>query len=240
MSRGKTGEPDDFEIPKYIQSDERYIKVRETFAHAKERKKRFDILSVDVEESLRRERKGPRRALPRVEREIHNAERDWKASKQKLDDFKLRSKIRRAEIARAEEEFRHSLHKDVDLENPVELDAAKLESARKKFEEKVQQITKDIGLLEQEIPSLIQQELSQRGRLEQLRIERESIRSGFRDMPIEKDPRMISFLKERKRIDKEYDDSRGEMEKTISKVKAERKKKQQSRTDKSPMKKGGK
>ncbi|MCK4567537.1 MAG: hypothetical protein KAU48_09535 [Candidatus Thorarchaeota archaeon] len=223
-----------------VESDERVVRVREKFSHAEARKKMFDQLSVDIETKLKRERKGPRPVLSRVERQIHHAERVWKRSQLKLEDLKLQSKIHRAEIARAEEEFRHLIHKDVDLENPVEMNTARVESAKRKLETKVKRITTNIAKLEKKIPRLIQEELTQRGRLEHLKIERESIKSGFRDLPIAKDPRMTSFHKERRRIEKDYDDSKVERDHTISKVRGERKRKQGRKADQSKGKRGKK
>ncbi len=234
-SRKKPGQPSK---PDDVESDERVIRVRERFSRAEARMKMFDRLSVDIESKLKEERKGPRPVLSNIEREIHRVERDWNASQRKLEDLKMQSRIRKVEIAKAEEEFRQQIHKDVDLEHPAELDPAQLESAKKMLEEKVKRITEAIGKYEQEIPVLIQEELAQRGRLEHLRIERESIKSGFRDLPIEKDPRMTSFLKEQRKQKKEYKDLKVEMEATISKVKGERGQQPKRPTDRSPRGKG--
>lgn len=225
--------------PAYVESDERVIRGREKFSRAEARKTMFDQFSIDFEAKLKRERKGPRPVLSRVERQVHHVERDWKASQWKLEDLKLQSKIHRAEIARAEEEFRHSIHKDVDLENPVELDSVRIESARKKLEAKVKRITQEISKLEKKIPALIQEELTQRGHFEQLKIQRESIKSGFRDLPIEQDPRMTSFRKGRHKIEKEYDGSKVDLDDIIVKVKKERKMKQSRGSDKKSGRKRG-
>jgi chromosome segregation ATPase len=227
-----------------VESDERFIRVQERFSRAEERKQMFGKLSTDTETRLRKERIGPRPVLRMVEREIHQSENDWSASQRKLEDLKLQSKIRRAEIARAEEEFRYTIHKDVDLENPVELDTRRVEAAKKKLEAKVKHIIKEIGDLEKKIPDLIQEELNQRGRLEQFKIQRESIRSGFRDIPFEKDPRMTSLHKERRRIEKEFDDVKIERDDVAKKVRRAEKRKQGSLADKPPRtkrsaKKGG-
>jgi chromosome segregation ATPase len=213
-----------------VESDERVVKGRERFSRAEARKKMFDKLSVDMDKQLKKERKGPRRMLSKVEREIHHVERDWKTSQRKLEDLKMQSRLHRADIAKAQEEFSHLIHRDVDLEKPVELDTAKVESAKKKLERRVKRATRAIARLEKKIPKLIQEELVQRGRLEQVRIERESIKSGFRDLPIEEDPRMTSFLEKKRRIAKDYDDSKVELDDVIVKVRKERKK-QRRKTD---------
>ncbi|MFW9837907.1 MAG: hypothetical protein ACFFE7_10325 [Candidatus Thorarchaeota archaeon] len=220
-----------------VDSDERVIKVKERVSRAEARKKMFDKLSIDFEKKLKGEKKGPRPVLSKVERELHSVERDWKASQRKLEDLKMQSRMHRADIAKAEEEFRHLIHKDVDLEKPVELDTAKIESAKKKLERRVKRATREIAKLEKKIPGLIQEELVQRGRLEQVRIERESIKSGFRDLPIEKDPRMTSFRSQHHRINKEYDDSKVELDDIRVKVRKELKRKQSRKATKSSKKK---
>jgi chromosome segregation ATPase len=223
-----------------VESDERVIRVREKFSHAEARERMFAKLSTDMETRLKNERKGPRPVLSKMERDIRQVERDWNASQRRLEDLKMQSRIHRADIAKAEDEFRHLIHKEVDLENPVELNAVKVESAKKKLEQRVQRATKAIAKLEKKIPGLIQDELTQRGRLEQIKIERESIKSGFRDLPIEEDPRMTSFHKERHKIKKEYDDSKVELDDIRVKVTKERKRKQSHPADRRSGKKGGK
>jgi len=222
-----------------VESDERVIRVREKFSRAEARERMFAKLSTDMETRLKDERIGPRPVLSKVEREIHHVERDWNASQRRLEDLKMQSRIHRADIAKAEEEFRHLIHKDVDLEHPVELNAAKVESAKKKFERRVKHATTAIAKLEKKIPGLIQEELNQRGRLEEMKFQRESIKSGFRDLPIEEDPRMTSFHKERHKIKKEYDDSKVELDDIRVKVTKERKRKQSRKAATSPKKKEG-
>ncbi|MFW9888627.1 MAG: hypothetical protein ACFFER_10615 [Candidatus Thorarchaeota archaeon] len=217
-----------------VASDERVIRVHERFSRAEERKKMYEKLSKDMETRLKKERDGPRPVMSKVQRDIHHAEIEWRATQGNLDDLKLQCNIRRAEIARAQDEFRHLIHKDVDLEKPVELDKTRMESAKKKLEAKVKRITKEIAGLEKQIPSLIQGELIQRGRLENLKIQRESIKSGFRDLPIEKDPRMTSFHRERFNIDKEYDDIKQERDDIVRKVRTEKKRAQKRQPSKSP------
>jgi len=226
---------DDFDD---VASDERFIRVQERFSRAEARKKMIDELSIDIERKLKKERKGPRPVLSKVERDMHQAEMDWKASQRNLEDLKLQSKIHKADIERAKEEFLHLIHKDVDFEHPAKLDPVKVEAAKKQLARRVKHATTEIGKLEKKIPGLIQEELKHRGRLEQARGDREAIRSGFRDLPIEKDPRMTSFLREKHRTEKEYDDTKTELNDVVVKVRKERKQKQSRKAGKSS-KKGG-
>ena len=186
-----------------VASDERFIGVHERFSRADERKKMYDRLSKDVEKRLKKERAGPPPVKSNVDREIHHAKRDWKASQSNLEDLKMQSKIHKAEIERAKEEFLHLIHKDVDLKNPAKLDAAKVEKAKKKLERRVRKATLAISKLEKKIPRSIKKELEYLGRLEQLKGDREAIRLGLRNLPIDEDPRMTSFLRERDRVEKE-------------------------------------
>jgi chromosome segregation ATPase len=193
-----------------------------------------------MEKKLKKERKGPRPVLSEVERDIHKVEMDWKASQRNLEDLKLQSKIHKADIERAKEEFLHTIHRDVDLEHPTKLDTTKVESAKKKLESRVKHATTEISKLEKKIPGLIQEELKHRGRLEQLRGNREAIRSGFHGLPIEKDPRMTNFLREKHRIEKEYDDTKIELNDVVVKVRKEQKRKQGPQTGKNSKKRGTK
>jgi hypothetical protein len=230
-------EMDDFSD---VASDERVIRVHERFSRAEERKKMFDKLSIDMETKLKNERKGPRPLRSKVDREIHQSEMDWKTSQWKLANLKMQSKIHKAEIEKAKEEFLHSIHKDVDLEHPKKLNAAKVESAKKKLERRVKGATKEIAKLEKRIPGLIQEELEQRGRLDQLRVDRESIRLGYRDLPVEKDPRMISFLREKHRVEQEYEDTKTKLNDVAVKVRTEQKRKQSRQAGKRSKKRGTK
>ena len=211
-----------------VESDERFIRVQERYSRAEARKKMFDQLSMDMEKELKLERKDPRPVLSKVERRIHHKEQDWRAAQRKLEDLKLQSKIRKSEIKKAQQEFLHLIHKDVDLENPVALNPTRVESAKKKLVAKIQHVTKEVAKLEKEIPGLIQEELDQRGRFEKLRIQKESIRSGFRNLPLEKDPRMTSFHRERHKLQKEYNDLKVERDEVTHKVRREKKRKRGS------------
>ncbi len=223
-----------------VASDKRVIEASARFSRAEERKKMFDKLSIDMETKLKQERIGPRPVLSKVEREIRQAEQDCSTSQRKLDDLKLQSNIRKAAITRAQEEFRFLIHRGVDLEHPVELDSVRIEAAKKKLEAKVKRITKEIGNIEKKIPKLMQEDLTYRGRFEQLMIQSESIRSGFRDLPIEKDPRMTSFHRERNNIEIEYDNAKKDRDDTIHQVRREKKRKQERLADKPPRRKGSK
>ena len=185
----------------------------------------FDDLSIKLKNDIEKERAGPRPVLSKLELDMHHAEKDREEKQRKIEDLKLQSRIQRAEIEKAEEEFRWALDKDLDLERPKELDKAKIEAAKKRLEERVRGITAKIKSFEDQIPKLMNEELEQMGRVEKLKIQKEFIKSGMHNLPIERDPRMESFLREKKNVKEEFERRKVEYDNVIAKVRAEKRRK---------------